>query len=202
MKSLFLAIRQGDLEKVRALIEKNPHLVYARAKAPPKKDDGQSPLQVAFKSGRFDIADFLVLKGADVNFIEQSEINTWRAPVIHDAIRATVFSSRFQGIRGIYNSLEEFSRAFSSLANLIEHGASVASEDSYGNNCLMRACLDARQLQPDEHKNKLNEDLQKIFSLLISNGADIHAANDQCKSVAEEFKDEYVSRYFTKEKTF
>ncbi|MCT4595158.1 MAG: ankyrin repeat domain-containing protein [Anaeromicrobium sp.] len=37
---------------------------------PPKKDDGQSPLQVALKTGNFQIADFLIDNGANLNFME------------------------------------------------------------------------------------------------------------------------------------
>lgn len=56
------------------------------AKQPPKKDDGQSPLQVALKNGAFDIADYLIDQGADLNFIEDASCcNEWRAPVLHDA---------------------------------------------------------------------------------------------------------------------
>ena len=61
--------------------------------APPKKDDGQSPLQVSLKSGRFAVADFLIEQGANVNFMEESQMNEWRTPVLHDAIRAAVYSS-------------------------------------------------------------------------------------------------------------
>lgn len=37
-----------------------PDLVNCVAKQPPKKDDGQSSLQVALKTGAFDIADYLI----------------------------------------------------------------------------------------------------------------------------------------------
>jgi ankyrin repeat protein len=100
MKALFQAIRQSDRAKVEKLLDADPSLVRSTAKAPPKKDDGQSPLQVAFKAGQFDIADLLIDREADVNFTEVSQVNEWRAPVIHDAIRAAVFSSRLQGSVG------------------------------------------------------------------------------------------------------
>ncbi|TCN35116.1 hypothetical protein EV644_117137 [Kribbella orskensis] len=34
-------------------------------------------------------------KGADVNFTDSSEANSWNVPVLRDAIRAAVFSARF-----------------------------------------------------------------------------------------------------------
>ena len=91
MKKLFKAIRDGNIELVKQLIDSKPELVNCTAKQPPKKDDGQSPLQVALKTGAFDIADLLIDNGADLNFMEdESCCNTWRAPVIHDAINAAV----------------------------------------------------------------------------------------------------------------
>jgi hypothetical protein len=57
MKKLFLAIRHGDLELVKKIIEAKPELVDCTAKQPPKKDDGQSPLQVALKTEQHEIAN-------------------------------------------------------------------------------------------------------------------------------------------------
>ena len=95
MKKLFTAIRKKDNETVKALIEKKPELVNCTAKQPPKKGDGQSPLQVALKSGNFEIAEYLINNGADVNFIEdESCANDWRMPALHDAITAAVMCCR------------------------------------------------------------------------------------------------------------
>ena len=97
MKKLFVAIRKGDIETVQALLEKKPELVACTAKQPPKQDDGQSPLQVAIKSGQFEIANILLDGGADVNFMESPDCcNPWRMPALHDAIRAAVMSCRWQ----------------------------------------------------------------------------------------------------------
>ena len=43
MKKLFTAIRRGDLEEVAQILDRRPELIACLAKAPPKKDDGQSP---------------------------------------------------------------------------------------------------------------------------------------------------------------
>ena len=101
VKALFVAIRQGDMAKVAASLDADPSLANAIAKAPPKKDDGQSSLQVAIKSGRFAIADLLLGRGADVNFIDRSPINPWNTPVVHDAVRAAVMSARFSRNRAM-----------------------------------------------------------------------------------------------------
>ncbi len=97
MKKLFTAIRQGDSETVKELIKKNPELVNCVAKQPPKKDYGQSPLQVAFKSsgGTTEMVHYLIEKGANVNFMESKDCcNEWRAPVLHDAIIAACEMAR------------------------------------------------------------------------------------------------------------
>ena len=92
MKKLFQAIRKGDLDEVRRLLEQKPSLVNCTAKQPPKKDDGQSPLQVAVKTHQFAIANELLNRGADVNFMEDSTTccDDWCMPVLHIAAMAAV----------------------------------------------------------------------------------------------------------------
>ncbi len=68
MKKLFTSIRQGKLDEVARILDKNPDLISCLAKAPPKKDDGQSPLMVAIKSDNLEVAHLLLDRGADVNF--------------------------------------------------------------------------------------------------------------------------------------
>lgn len=58
------------MEEVKAIIEKKPEFVSCISTPPPKKEQGQSPLQVAIKVDAFDIAYYLIEKGADVNFME------------------------------------------------------------------------------------------------------------------------------------
>lgn len=55
----------------------------------PKKDIGQSPLQVAIKCGEFEIIDFLLEKGADSDFMEDPSLvppHSVCMSVLHDAI--------------------------------------------------------------------------------------------------------------------
>lgn len=73
MKKLFTAIRQGKLDEVKSIIEKKPELVNCVSGALPKKDHRQSPLQVAFKTGKYEIADFLIEHGADIDFMETED---------------------------------------------------------------------------------------------------------------------------------
>lgn len=68
MKKLFTLIRQGKRDEVEAILEKKPELISCTAVAPPKKDNGQSPLMVAIKSDNLEVAYLLLDRGADVNF--------------------------------------------------------------------------------------------------------------------------------------
>jgi ankyrin repeat protein len=186
-KALFSAIRKQDNATARALLTENPSLVNARAAAPPKKDDGQSPLQVAFKTGNFEIADLLIELGGDVNFTEESALNEWRAPVLHDALRAAAFTAR----DGKIAEDGKFEVALRLLRKLLQKGANPNATDSYGNNGLLRALMDCRQrlvAEPGFPNQVANEplihDLREIVQALIQHGADIHARNAQRESVA------------------
>lgn len=120
MKKLFTAIRQRKLDEVKSIIEKKPELVNCVSGPLPKKDHGQSPLQVALKTGNYEIADYLISHGADINFMEAEDDDPGlRAPVLFDAINSTISSL-------CYERLEESDIAFEYvklLVLLIENGA-------------------------------------------------------------------------------
>lgn len=95
MNAMFKEIRHGDIETVRERIAKNPAVVNeAFDGTKPKKDIGQSPLQVAIKCGEFKIIDLLLENGADADFMEdqsQKPQDTsgscfMSMSVLHDAI--------------------------------------------------------------------------------------------------------------------
>lgn len=220
MKKLFVAIRQGDIQQVKDLLQKRPELISCTAKQPPKKDDGQSPLQVAIKSGNLIIADYLLDCGADVNFIETESCNQWKMPVIQDAIMATIMNARFlrstykngEKVWEIYRTKEPFDMAFRILKRMFDLGADINSHDSYGNSCLGRAILDARQILPTIHyqdptwvderplNSELKEDLTLVFDLLLEQGADVNEVDKKKgdKSLAEYYKQECVAQFFVK----
>ncbi len=190
MKKLFAAIRASDLGMVRQIIEKKPELVNCVAKKPPKKDDGQSPLQVALKTGNTAIAHYLLDMGADVNFIEDEACcNAWRTPVLHDAINCAVMSCRWSaddkdmGFRE-FSTKERSVDALGVLKKMIDMGADVNALDSYGNSGLNRFALQAKQILPSynyaEHREgkdrifteELHEDLRSVLQALRDAGAD------------------------------
>ncbi len=207
MRALFKEIRAGDLAAVTRRLDADPDLVGAIAKAPPKKDDGQSPLQVAIKSGNFAIAQLLLDRGADVNFVEESAVNEWNAPVLHDSIRSVVFSSRYGRNRAlpgqpprieVMNDLATFEDAFAVLRGMIDRGADTTATDSYGNSVLLRAALDARQIIDEPISQDLFSDLRRVFSLLLGAGADPYRVDPRVDaSLAAHFTGTTVERFLT-----
>ena len=214
MKKLFNAIRKGDLGTVRTLLQKDPALIACTAQKPPAKDDGQSPLQVALKCGQFAIARKLLDCGADVHFMEAEDCsNSWRMPVVQCAIMAAVMSTRWNTVRPdgeveVYHTRETAEAAFDILRQIMEKGAKIEQRDSFGNSCLQRALLDARQILPvydPIHGTvsgdriltpELRCDLAKIFSLLLASGADRNEFLPLTgKTIMEEYGQEPVGEF-------
>ncbi|MBQ8145631.1 MAG: ankyrin repeat domain-containing protein [Clostridia bacterium] len=212
MKKLFTAIRKGDIDTVKALIEKDNSLVFCVAKQPPKSDDGQSPLQVALKTGRLEIADYLLDMGADVNFTEDvSCVNMWRTPVVFDAINCAIMNCRFNVVREseieVFSTKENADKAFMILERMIKMGADINAVSSIGNNSLFRACLQAAQILPRyDYSTKtlwndrkitieLKQDLSRIFNLLINSGVDMSFKNQAGKTVFEFFENQPVLNF-------
>lgn len=110
IKTFFTAITDGDINKVFELLNSQKEYLTVCNVSPPKKDDGQSGLQIAFKTGNFEIAKLLIEQGADINFIETSQISEWNTPVLHDCIRATIFNSFT-----LQKDTSKFDKAFSLL---------------------------------------------------------------------------------------
>ncbi|MBL7770778.1 MAG: hypothetical protein JNK20_17505 [Flavipsychrobacter sp.] len=184
IKIYFKAITDGDLATLNRLLDEKPEYLNVCNVAPPKKDDGQSGLQLSFKTGRFEVTKLLIDRGADVNFQETSTINEWTTPVLHDCIRASIFNSYT-----LQRDTSKFDKAFSLLKLMLENKANPNATDSYGNSCLGRAILDARQMifnpSADLQNGILLEQLRKVFKALIDVGADPDVSNatrDSAKS--------------------
>ena len=207
MKKLFTALRQGDMETVIALLDKKPELITCTAKAPPKTDAGQSPLQVAIKTGHFDLANLLLDRGADVNFMEAADCgNEWRMPAVQDGIRAAVMNTRWntrcpEGYR-VSHTQEQADQAFALLERMVNLGAILTAKDSGGLSALDRALLDAKQILPAFHYGEqhyienrlltpeLESDLNRIFRLLMDASTDVTQhiiAPDSKESLAMQF---------------
>lgn len=171
IRAFFRAIRHGDFDLVRTMVTNDPSLVSSCATAPPKKDDGQSPLQGALKTGKTSIANLLIDHGADVNFMEASGVNEWRAPALHDAIRGVVAwgGSRTPGFE------RKFDQHLALFQRMLELGADATAADSYGNTCMDRAVMDAcsKAATEQEWAGQTGEDFRRIIAALVAHGADL-----------------------------
>lgn len=174
IKLLFKSIRNHDNDTATDLIESLGDIIHSTAKSPPKKDDGQIPLQVSFKTGNHEIAKLLIEKGSDVNFIETESINEWTAPVLHDSIMAAVNSILF------WCDQQKSKDAIDRLKQMIEFGANPNARDSYGNSCLDRALMDTNQIiNNPSYSPNMDASLNEIFEILMCAGADKSAS---CKT--------------------
>lgn len=208
MQAVFTDIVAGDEQKVLERIEKDPSVVSVVATGRPKKYAGQSPLQVAIRSGAFRIAGLLLERGADPNFIDTESATGWSAPVLHDAIAAAVKRSRWlrPGAPGasdpqwrLASSAEQADAALAVLSALLEAGACADAPDSYGCSPLGRAARGARELLPRHWYNdpdrvddrplnpELIEALARIFTLLYAHGADPSDVDPQLGRALDEF---------------
>ncbi len=181
MKKLFKAIRHYDLEEVKKILDSNPDAICSVAVPPPKKDIGQSPLQVAIKISAFDIAEYLIEQGADVNFMEDECPGTSvRCPLLHDAIGLVFFClccHPFNTKEEINRHLDNTKQAFAIFKMLCDCGADVNKLASNGLNALNK-CVHAAERVLDRQaayhpvtQNEAEEYFVKMLDILIEHGA-------------------------------
>ena len=174
MQKMFTLIRQGNLDEVKKIIEKKPEEVNCISGPKPKKDHAQSPLQVAFKIGSFDIAEYLIEHGADINFMEaEDEDSGLRAPVLFDAINAAITSL-------CYKRFDVSEKAMEYVKRLIKLGADVNKRASNGYDAINWAVCQAELIMEHptlytESQEAVRKQLARILDLLIENGADYTA---------------------------
>ncbi|MBD5482653.1 MAG: ankyrin repeat domain-containing protein [Lachnospiraceae bacterium] len=171
MKKLFKAIRNEDLEAVKAIIKKEPSAIQSIAVPSPKKDIGQSPLQVAVKIGAFEIAYYLMEQGADVNFMEEEAEGTQlRCPLLQDAIRTALISL-------CYQQFESSEKGVELVQALCERGADPNLCASNGFDAINLCVSDAegileRQEAYPNIQDVAEQQLIRILDILIAHGAD------------------------------
>ena len=183
MKKLFVMIRRGNLEEVAAILDKKPELIACLAKAPPKKDDGQSPLMVAIKSDNLEVAHLLLDRGADVNF--QDGINPYginfSAPIWYHAVGQSFLRARHT----VGPGPERSKGYFLLLRRLLDMGMEPNRKTSYGLTAWQHALEQynefAHDSYPDyyvetarEENRRLREMLKAVLDELLRHGADVH----------------------------
>ena len=173
MNKLFKDIRHGNIEAVRASISKNVAVVNEvyNAKAP-KKDIGQSPLQVAIKCGEFEIIELLLEKGADSDFMEDPALvppHSVCMSVLHDAIIGA-FSSL------CYKQYSDSEKYVNLIKRLLENGANpnrkTSSEMFPIGTAVNKAemILERKEAYPDIQEIT-KQRLFEVLDLLIKYGA-------------------------------
>lgn len=205
MKKLFNAIKKHDFDTVKDILEHKPDLISCVAKQPPKSDDGKSLLQVAIKDGTIEIANYLLDKGADVNFIEaESSVSGWRMPVIQDAVADAIIKSRWcvvdkDGNEIVQHTRKESDEAFDLVKRMVSMGANLDVVDSYGNTTIERATMDSQKILPnyiyatgEYTKNRiitedLRFDLTRIYNFLFENGLTSHIKMRTSEMTVKEF---------------
>ena len=188
MQKTFQLLRRGDIEGVRQILDKKPEEVNAVSGDKPKRDQGQSLLQVAIKSGHLDIADLLIDRGADLNFIEEpTELNPFCQPVLQTAGGRAVFDcrrmiKRWNGQYEMYSSKEKADQSFKVFEKMLELGADISQMDSHGGTLLQTILIETKEVLPSYYwktketsdnvliTDELRHDLNRIYDLLIRYG--------------------------------
>ena len=188
MQKTFQLLRRGDIEGVRQILDKKPEEVNAVSGDKPKRDQGQSLLQVAIKSGHLDIADLLIDRGADLNFIEEpTELNPFCQPVLQTAGGRAVFDcrrmiKRWNGQYQLYSSKEKADQSFKVFKKMLELGADISQKDSHRGTLLQTILIETKEVLPSYYwktketsdnvliTDELRHDLNRIYDLLIRYG--------------------------------
>lgn len=187
MKKLFTVIRQGKLDEVARILDKNPNLISCLAKAPPKKDDGQSPLMVAIKSDNLEVAHLLLDRGADVNFRDApTQPHNESAPIWYNAVGQCFMRARHtvgpgpERSKGYFLLLrrlldmgmdpnQRFTHDFGSF-NAWKHALNQYEYFAHGS---FSDYPPSRERELDEQR-RLREMLKAVLDELLKHGVDIH----------------------------
>lgn len=180
IKNINDAIYDNDLSKVKKLLDgKNLNQVYVNEKC----DDGENweeaydclpPLSVAVRIGRYEIAEYLIKNGADVNY---SDIYTNYTPLLF-ALEDTPQDNQYK-----------------MLQLLLTHNASINVKNHFGNTPLE---IIASEYITDSKEGKEKEKLNfKKFKLLIQYDKNLNNEDYiiSLKQLAEKNNNNLISEY-------
>lgn len=170
LQAIFTEATRGDVDAVRARLEKKPELMNAVASGAPKKFVGQSLLQVAIRAHQFGVAEMLIDLGADPNFKPAADSAAWTSPVLLDAVTAAVLYAH-----AFVENDPAADASFGVLERLLDAGADVQAVDSHGVNVLGRAVVIANDVLPKSGGSTppvQDANLARIFDALFERGAD------------------------------
>lgn len=161
-QDIFEASRTRKLVQVKELIKNQSQLVSI------KDSTGRTPLHWASRGVHFEVMEFLVAKGADVNSTDNNGIS----PLASVASRNHIAAAKLLLEHGAKTELAEYpdrSPVFYALTPqskgilelMIKRGASLEFRNTYQRTPLIYACREGGSLE--------------IVKLLVDNGADINA---------------------------
>lgn len=157
-----------------------------------------SLIQVALSESACEIADIALNRLEDVNILVDGELEGWKLPLLHIAITSTLMNSRFPrpAAEGPKNDGSLFELHLAILKKIINMGANMSGEDTFGNLPVMRAVLDALAIDLGITDDEFDEDVETVFALLIDSGCDLQEKTETRKSVIEMFRNNVVLTYF------
>jgi|GEM_PF-310482 len=181
MQKLFVLLRQDNFKEFKKIISDKPELIESISGPKPKKDHGQSLLQVALKTGKLDFAEYLIKAGIDVNYMEPEDDDPGvRAPVLFDAITAVLMSlcvTEHDGLRERIAKFRKSDHALALMKKMIDMGADVTKRTSNNLSAVNWALHHASNVmdRPDVYtysQEKVRKQLTSILDCLFENGVD------------------------------
>lgn len=179
MQKIFRDIknRKLNLETFKKALDKNPKMIDWVVKAPPKQEAGMSLLQMATRYCCFDIANYLIDKGIDVNYMPPDNglpmTECWVQPVLPEAVRCLLAG----GYDWQYRVKEKHKKDQMDLViHLLEKGADPNQLDYTQRDTwdyAVETCTNVIPRIEQEYKEQYAEFASKVFALLYQYHADI-----------------------------
>lgn len=199
------AAREGDLTKMKMLLEKDPKLVNA------KDETGRTPLHWACRGVHPDVVKFLVEKGADINALDNNQI----APLHSIAARGHTEAAELLIKKGAQINIKDYNSHtplhFTAIYGkkdittlLIANGAELEVRDDYGRTPLLLVARESGNVDVAriliEHGANVNaadnhgdtplslsawRGYKDVVNLLIEKGADVPAKGPQSKELMQ-----------------
>lgn len=167
IEEIHMAVREGNLEKVKEVLTVRPELLNAREKI------GHTPLNLSAVYAKWDIFRYLLDAGADVNIITLSNTTVMHAVCQHDRPDMAALLIKKEGdpclkVKDIYGGYTPMLRAVQSgCRNMVEfllrNGAIPGEVTSEGWNALHLAAKCG-------HRH--------LYTILKENGVDVDATDD------------------------
>lgn len=166
-KTIHEATKEGDLQKVEALLKDDSHLVFS------KRDDGWTPLHSAAHWGFIDIAQLFLVHGADVNARDKDG----RTPL------------HFAALHGHKDVVELLLANGTDVNAEDKHGKTplhVASEKGHKDVVELllanKALVDAKDEDGKTPLHMPAKDYKDVAELLLANGADVNVKDNNEKT--------------------